>query len=70
MSLLELFDQQEIDLILESLEHRKRYYQNRIPQQKTNAAVGGVKPAITLERYQECVKELDSIIKKWVEETT
>ena len=34
----EFFDQDDLDLIFEVLEHRRRYYLNRIPQQRTDPA--------------------------------
>jgi uncharacterized protein YpbB len=69
-SILTVFDQEEIDLIFEALEHRRRYYENKIPQQRTNAACGTVKSVLTLEKYIEQEKRLSRILSKWVEETT
>jgi len=69
MTLLELFDEDEIAFILEALEHRRRYYANRIPQAETNAACGGIRPALTLESYREIVRWIEIIISKWVENT-
>jgi hypothetical protein len=69
-SILEVFDQDEIDLIMEALDHRQRYYKNKIPQQRTNAACGTVRASLTLERYEEMVQRLQEVIDKWVLETT
>ncbi|MCB0521618.1 MAG: hypothetical protein H6577_17875 [Lewinellaceae bacterium] len=66
----ELFDQADLDLIFEALEHRRRYYKNRIPQQRTDAPCGGIRPALTLERYERKVKDFDRILGVWVGETT
>lgn len=70
MSILELFDQDEIELIFEALDARRRYYKNRIPQQRTNAAAGTVKSAITLEKYINLENKFERILAKWVSETT
>jgi hypothetical protein len=69
-SILEVFDQEELDIIFEALEHRRRYYENKIPQQRTNAACGTVKSVVTLEKYIEQEERLRRILAKWVEETT
>jgi len=67
---LELFEQEEIDLIFEALEHRKRYYANKIPQQQVNAACGTVQATNTVERYLFKAGMYDQLLSKWAEETT
>lgn len=68
-TILEIFDQYEIALILEALDHRRRYYKNRIPQAETNSACGGTRPYKTLMKYRKKEKNLEEIISKWVENT-
>lgn len=70
MSILELFDQDDIELIFEALDARRRYYKNRIPQQRTDAACGGYRPAMTLEKYIQREKDYERILQAWVIETT
>lgn len=65
----ELFNQEDLDLIFEALEHRRRYYKNRIAQAFTNASCGGVRPAITLEKYIQKEKDFERILSVWVEES-
>ncbi len=68
-SILEVFNQDELDLIFEALEHRRRYYENKIPQQRTNVVCGTVKSALTLEKYIGQEERLRKILAKWVEDT-
>ncbi len=51
-TILELFDPDQLDLILEALESRARYYELRIPQQQIDADQGSMRQQATLERYE------------------
>ena len=61
MSILELFSQDEIDLILEALDHRERHYRSRIPQQEVDASSGSERQRATLERYLATVAKYQRI---------
>lgn len=69
-TILELFDQEDLDLIFEALDHRQRYYKNKIPQQRTNAACGTIRSVLKLEEYEKKAKDFERIISTWVLETT
>lgn len=69
-TILEVFNQDEIDLIFEALEHRRRYYRNKQPQQRVNAACGTIKAEKTYEKYIELEQEFERLLKIWVDETT
>lgn len=67
-TLRELFDQDELELILEAVDHRVRYYENRIPQQRINASTGNVKAQNTLDSYRQKQKALERILSAISEE--
>lgn len=60
-TLLELFNEDDFEVIFEALESRKKYYQQRIPQQTIDAAYGAVKQKMTLEKYETKVQRLARI---------
>jgi hypothetical protein len=68
-TILELFNQDDMELIFEALEHRRRYYENKIPQQRINAGAGSVKSHSTLQLYKQKVASYERIIAIWAEES-
>ena len=60
-TLLELFSEDDFEVIFEALESRKKYYEQRIPQQTIDAAYGSVKQKTTLEKYETKVRRLARI---------
>ena len=61
----ELFDEHELELVLEAIDHRKRYYESKAKTQAKGVYSRTVKAMDTLEKYEAKVKQLESIMDRW-----
>lgn len=64
----ELFDDQELDFVLEAITARIGYYESKAKSQAKGLGSRTVKAVDTLERYERHVEELKIIQSKWLEE--